>query len=59
VKQSFLSDNRDREKQAAERNRADEAGQFLHVSFLQSAAQPSRPGRPVEGILYVFVMEWI
>ena len=52
------SNNRDREKQAAERDCADKAGQFLHVSFLQYAAQPLLDGRVVayEGIRYVFVV---
>ncbi len=40
LKAFFRSNHRDREKQAAERECADKAGQFLHVSFLQFAAQP-------------------
>lgn len=37
----IISDHSDREKQAAERDGADKAGQFLHVSFLLLAAQPN------------------
>jgi hypothetical protein len=44
-KQCFRSDNRDREKQAAERYRADQARQFLHGFFLLYAT--ARKGRVV------------
>jgi hypothetical protein len=44
VFKAVSSDNRDREKQAAKRECADEAGQFLHVRSFHFAAQPIKAG---------------
>jgi hypothetical protein len=46
----------DREKQAAERDGANKASQFLHISFLLLAAQPNGRVVPWKASYYVFVV---